>query len=87
MVSLITRSASMDPKVSIIMRLTCTVENVSMTIPALLHWENMSVKCIPPLTPLLYRKTGVCRGIPNFLIFDPKHIVLILVRTASARRF
>ena len=26
-----------------------------------------------PLTPLLYSKTGVCRGIPIFLIFAPKH--------------
>ena len=25
-----------------------------------------------PQTPLLYSKTGVCRGIPNFLIFAPK---------------
>ena len=29
----------------------------------------------------------VCRGIPNFLIFDPKHTLWVLVRTASARRF
>ena len=36
------------------------------------HQENMSVKCIPPQTPLLYSKTGVCRGIPIFLIFAPK---------------
>ena len=28
----------------------------------------MSVQYIPPLTPLLYSKTGVCRGIPIFLI-------------------
>ena len=35
------------------------------------HQENMSVKC--PYTPLLYRKNGVCRGIPIFLIFAPKH--------------
>ena len=28
----------------------------------------MSVKCVPPQTPLLYSKTGVCRGIPIFLI-------------------
>ena len=32
------------------------------------HQENMSVKCVPPQTPLLYRKTGVRRGIPIFLI-------------------
>ena len=33
----------------------------------------MSVKCIPPRTPLLYSKTEVNRGIPIFLSFDPKH--------------
>ena len=33
------------------------------------HQENMSVQCILPDTPLLYSKTGVCRGIPIFLIF------------------
>ena len=42
---------------------------------------------IPPLTPLLYRKTGVCRGISNFLIFDPKHTLWVQVRTALARQF
>ena len=52
-----------------------------------LHQENMSVKCIPPHTPLLYSKNGVCRGIPIFLIFAPKHRLWVLVRTASLRRF
>ena len=28
----------------------------------------MSMKSIPPHTPLLFIKTGVCRGIPIFLI-------------------
>ena len=51
------------------------------------HQENMSVKCVPPQTPLLYSKTGVCRGKPIFLIFAPKHRLWVLVRTASARRF
>ena len=51
------------------------------------HQENMSVKCVPPQTPLLYSKTGVCRGIPIFLIFAPKHRLWVLVRTASARGF
>ena len=37
------------------------------------HQENMSLKCIPPYTPLSYSKTGVCRGIPIFLIFASKH--------------
>ena len=39
----------------------------------------MSVQCIPPYTPLLYSKTGVCRGIPIFLIFVPKHRLWVLV--------
>ena len=39
-----------------------------------------------PLNPTLYRKTGVCRGIPYFLIFVRKHTVWVLVRTALARR-
>ena len=30
------------------------------------HQDNMFVKYIPPYTPLLYSKTGVCRGIPFF---------------------
>ena len=51
------------------------------------HRENMSVKCVPLQTPLLYSKTGVCRGISTFLIFAPKHRLWVLVRTASARRF
>ena len=36
-------------------------------------------------TPLLYRKIEICRGIPNFLIFNPKHTLCVLVRTASNR--
>ena len=47
----------------------------------------MSVQSIPPQTQLLYSKTGVCRGIPIFLIFGTKHRLWVLVRTASARRF
>ena len=45
-----------------------------------LHQENMSVKCVPPQTSLLYSKTGVCRGIPIFLIFAPKHRLLVLAQ-------
>ena len=40
-----------------------------------------------PSYPTLYSKTGVYRGIHIFLIFDPKHRLWVLVRTASARRF
>ena len=36
------------------------------------HQENMSVKCIPTLTPLLHRKTGVCSGIHIFSSFCSK---------------
>ena len=37
------------------------------------HQDNMSVRFIPPCSPLLYSKTGVYRGIHYFLIFAPKH--------------
>ena len=41
-----------------------------------------------PLIPHFYiAKLVVCRGIPIFLIFAPKHRLWVLVRTASARRF
>ena len=42
------------------------------------HQENMSVKCVPLQTPHLYSKTGVCKGIPIFLIFAPKHRLWVL---------
>ena len=48
--------------------------SVSLLLSALfVHQENMSVKFMPPINPILYSKTGVCRGIPIFLIFAPKH--------------
>ena len=40
------------------------------------HFVNIRIKCplnVHPYTPLLYSKTGICRGIPIFLIFAPKH--------------
>ena len=49
----------------------------------LIHQDNMSVCFIPPYTLLLYSKTGVYRGIHYFLIFALKHILWVLVRTAS----
>ena len=36
-----------------------------------------------PLHPILYSKSGVYRGIHYFLIFALKHILWVLVRTAS----
>ena len=40
------------------------------------------------LKPHFYTcKTGVCRDIPIFLIFAPKHRLWVLFRTPSARRF
>ena len=36
------------------------------------------MSCIPPYTPLLYRKNGVCRGILIFLNFAPKHRLWVL---------
>ena len=49
--------------------------------------DNMSLCFIPPYTSLLHSKTGVYRGLHYFLIFAVKHILWILVRTASMRRF
>ena len=47
------------------------------------HQDNMSLCLIPPYTPILYSKTGVYRGLHHFLIFALKHILWVLVRTAS----
>ena len=48
----------------------------------------MSIKCIPPLTPLLcIEKLGFAGVYRNFLNFDSKHILWVLARTASVRRF
>ena len=47
----------------------------------------MSMKLMPPLTSLLFRKTGVYRGTPIFLIFDLKHTLWVVVRTALAMWF
>ena len=54
----------------------------SLTEKEMYHHENMSVYCIPPYTPLLYSKTGVYRGIHDFLIFALKQKLWVLVRTA-----
>ena len=35
----------------------------------------------------LHSKTGVCKGITIFHIFDPKHRLWVPVRTAAVRRF
>ena len=35
---------------------------------------NMSVKCIPPFSPLLYSENGVYRGIPIFFLFLVQNI-------------
>ena len=58
-----------------------------VVVDAIKHQDNMSVCFIPPYTPRLYSKTGVYRGIHYFLIFALKHILWVLVRTASMRRF
>ena len=42
---------------------------------------------LTPLTPLLYSKTGVYKGINSFSYFCSKHRLWVLVRTASPRRF
>ena len=64
-------------------RLIIMIDSFSCTS----HQDNMSVCFIPPYTPLLYNKTGVYRDIHYFLIFALKHILWVLVRTASMRRF
>ena len=51
--------------------------------PRRIHKENMSVKCIPPYTPLLYSKTGIFRGVPIFLSFAPKHRLWVHVSPQS----
>ena len=51
------------------------------------HQEKTPMWFLPPRTPLLYSKTGVCRGIRNFLISTLKHRLWVLVRIASLRRF
>ena len=33
------------------------------------YQDNISVYYIPPYTPLIYSKTGICRGIPIFFLF------------------
>ena len=38
-------------------------------------------------TPLLYSKIGVCRGIPIFHIFAPKHRLWVLVRTEAVLKY
>ena len=40
-----------------------------------------------PIKPRCYieKKAGVCRGIPDFLIFALKHRLWLLIRTASDR--
>ena len=55
-----------------------------------LYQESMSMKIPPPYTPLSYSKTGVYRGIPIFLIFDPKHrlwVLIINVLSTSIKNF
>ena len=47
------------------------------------HEENMSMKSIPPHTPLLYSKTGVYMSIPIFLIVVPKHRLWVPVYPQS----
>ena len=64
-----------------------TLENVNTQ--ACQH-KSIALKYFSPCNMLcspLYSRTGVYRGIPIFLSFDPKHRLWVLVRTASARRF
>ena len=45
---------------------------VSVSFVRLDHQENMSVKCVPHQIPILYSKTGVCRGLAIFSYFCSK---------------
>ena len=63
------------------------IDFVAMPLLLNIHQNNMSVCFIHPYNPLLYSKTGVYRGIHYFLIFALKHIMCVLVRTASKGRF
>ena len=42
---------------------------IFLKLKKLCHQEIMSVKYIPAYTPLLYIKTGVCRGYTYFFLF------------------
>ena len=44
------------------------------------YQENMSVKCIPPYTPLLYNTTGLCRGNLFFLFLVPNRLWVLVTR-------
>ena len=46
-----------------------------------MHHENTPIYFLPPLTPLLYSKTGVYRDIHYFSYFCSKHTLWVLVRT------
>ena len=43
----------------------------------------MSVKYIPHSIPLLYSKTGVCKGTQIFLIFAQKHRLWVLIEAVQ----
>ena len=51
------------------------------------HHENMPILFWPPSTPLIYSKTGVTGVYIILLISAQNHILWVLVRTASSRRF
>ena len=68
------KPADLDVHVRINLRFRVYIYPDMYVVAYLIHQENMSVKCIPPYTPLLYRKTGVRRGIPNFLFFFIQNI-------------
>ena len=48
------------------------------------HEDNISVQYIPIIPHFYNSKIWVCRGIPIFLIFDPKHKLWVPVKTALA---
>ena len=57
-----------------------------LTLPKIFNIRKTCPCKVYPIKPKFYTfsKTVVCRGIPIFLIFAPKHGLWVLVRTASA---
>ena len=69
-------------------RLKLTESSINLNIARLrlgVHQEKHVREMFTPVNPtfIYIEKTGICRGVPIFLIFASKHILWVLVRTAS----
>ena len=57
-------------------------------VQGFLHLIRIFLCNIYSLKPNFYiAKNGVCRSVPIFRIFDPKHRLWVLIKTALLRRF